>query len=202
MNQKAEAIKRAVTAKQAAEMYGLPFDRAGWARCPLHSDHRPSLMLYDGTRGWHCFQCGAGGSVIDLVMALKGITCDQAMVRLDSDFSLGIVGRKPTPYQRALEARKEQARKEALRQDAIEQKRAEADYDTAFRWWLILWRTIDQNRPTDPEQEFNPLWAYAQQHINAAYDTVCRAEDRVRMWKNQQNQTFGTLCPSGNMTTF
>lgn len=200
MTRKADAIKERVTVRQAAEMYGLPFDRAGWAKCPLHSDRRPSLMLYDGARGWHCFQCGAGGSVIDLVMALKNITCDQAMVRLDSDFNLGIIGRKPTPYQRALEAQQERQRRERARMEAINRERAEAEYDAAFRWWLVLRRTIDQFRPRDPAQDFNPLWAYAQQHINAAYDAVCRTEDRVKMWKNQQNQTFGALYLNGSMT--
>jgi hypothetical protein len=51
---------------------------------------------------------------------------------------------------------------------------------------LMLQKTIDQFRPRDPSQEFSPLWAYAQQHITAAYDTVQRLEDRVRMWKSQK----------------
>ncbi|HNW87815.1 MAG TPA: CHC2 zinc finger domain-containing protein [Candidatus Limiplasma sp.] len=192
MSYKADAIKASVTVRQAAELYGLPFDRHGWAKCPFHHEKTASLKLYDGAKGWVCFGCHRGGSVIDLVMALKNITCDQAMVRLDSDFNLGIVGRKPTPYQRALEAQRERQRKELLRMDAINQERAEAEYDAAFRWWLLLQRLIDQNRPRDPTQEFDPLWAYAQQHINAAYDTVCRTEDRVKMWKSQQNQTCAT----------
>lgn len=192
MSRIADTIKTSITAQQVAEMYGLPFDRAGWARCPLHSDRRPSLRLYDGTKGWHCFQCGAGGSVIDLVMTLKGITCDQAMVRLDSDFRLGVIGRKPTPYQRALEAQQERQRQRQQAVDRVALALAESEYDTAFRLWLLLQHMIDQNRPRDPAQEISPLWAYAQQHINAAYDTVQRAEDRVRMWKNQQNQMCAT----------
>jgi hypothetical protein len=37
-----EAVSEAVTAKQAATLYGLKFDRRGKAVCPWHADHKPS----------------------------------------------------------------------------------------------------------------------------------------------------------------
>ncbi len=38
----------------------------GYARCPLHDDHVPSLKLYDEPRdGWYCWACARGGDVIE-----------------------------------------------------------------------------------------------------------------------------------------
>jgi CHC2 zinc finger len=34
--------------------------------CPFHDDRTPSLHCYPGDRGWKCFGCGRGGSIIDL----------------------------------------------------------------------------------------------------------------------------------------
>ena len=191
MSMVADEIKQRITARDVAAKYGLEVDRQGWAKCPLHSDHRPSLKVYDGDRGWHCFQCGAGGTAIDLVMALFGITCDQAMVRINGDFQLGLIGRKLSRYEQALAANQLMQRRKAEKLDAINKADAEKEYDSAFRAWLVLQKTIDQFRPRDPLQEFDPLWAYAQQHITAAYDTVQRLEERVRMWKHQK-QTYAT----------
>ena len=40
--------------------------------CPLgiHTDSSPSFHVYDGDRGWYCYGCHQGGSIIDLIMLL------------------------------------------------------------------------------------------------------------------------------------
>jgi CHC2 zinc finger len=43
-----------------------PISEYGYARCPLHDDHVPSLKLYDEPRdGWYCWACARGGDVIE-----------------------------------------------------------------------------------------------------------------------------------------
>jgi hypothetical protein len=43
-----------------------PIGEHGYARCPLHDDHVPSLKLYDLPReGWYCWTCARGGDVIE-----------------------------------------------------------------------------------------------------------------------------------------
>jgi hypothetical protein len=38
----------------------------GYARCPLHDDHVPSLKLYDEPRdGWYCWACARGGDLVE-----------------------------------------------------------------------------------------------------------------------------------------
>jgi hypothetical protein len=40
----------------------------GYARCPLHDDHIPSLKLYDEPHdGWYCWACARGGDLIEYV---------------------------------------------------------------------------------------------------------------------------------------
>lgn len=55
---------------------GLEPRRDGMVRCPnvSHEDRHPSAKLYPGPgAGWYCFACGAGGSAVDLVAALRGL---------------------------------------------------------------------------------------------------------------------------------
>lgn len=53
-----ESIKAAVTARQAAESFGLTVNRSGMAACPFHEDHTPSLKL---DQRYYCFGCGVTG---------------------------------------------------------------------------------------------------------------------------------------------
>ena len=59
-----EAVKEAVTARSAAEYYGIKVGRNGMAVCPFHPDKNPSMKL---DKRYHCFACQADGDVIDFV---------------------------------------------------------------------------------------------------------------------------------------
>jgi len=70
----------------AADYYrvitGLEPRRDGMVRCPnaSHEDRHPSAKLYpDPGAGWYCFACGAGGSAVDLVAALRGLPTGRAL---------------------------------------------------------------------------------------------------------------------------
>lgn len=56
-----EKAKSPVTAREAAEHYGLTVNRYGMALCPFHDDHNPSMKLDDR---FHFFGCGEDGDVI------------------------------------------------------------------------------------------------------------------------------------------
>ena len=99
----ASQIKERLTAQEVVEFYGFHPDRSGFIQCPFHQgDRHASLKVYSGNKtGWHCFGCGAGGSVIDFVMKLFDIDFRQACVRLNMDFSLGLTGERPTHAERS-----------------------------------------------------------------------------------------------------
>lgn len=112
----AEQIKAIVTMEQVCRQYGFDVDRGGFICCPFHAgDRTASLKVYPGDRGWHCFGCQKGGSVISFVMELFGINFKQALVRINQDFNLGLTNEKASrhEYVRIMEARKkEQEEKE------------------------------------------------------------------------------------------
>jgi KaiC/GvpD/RAD55 family RecA-like ATPase len=60
--------------------------------CPLHADTNPSMTIDDDDRQWYCFPCKKGGSVVDLHMALTGMTIGEAMRDLS-----GEPANEPTP---------------------------------------------------------------------------------------------------------
>ncbi len=78
-------IKAAVTARMAAENFGLTVDHSGMARCPFHDDHHPSLKL---DRRYYCFGCGEKGDVIDFVAKYLGISKYSAALQLARDFGI------------------------------------------------------------------------------------------------------------------
>lgn len=110
----ANEIRRLLPARQVAEFYGFSVGRSGFIKCPFHQgDRTASLKLYDGEGGFHCFGCGAHGSVIDFVMRLFDLNFRQAVLRLNADFHLGLTPSKPDRAARsaALEARREEQRR-------------------------------------------------------------------------------------------
>ena len=50
-----EAVKGNVTARQAAEMYGVRVNRHGMAVCPFHNDKNPSMKLDSCIVPWNSF---------------------------------------------------------------------------------------------------------------------------------------------------
>lgn len=81
-----ELARTSVTARDAAEAYGMEINRYGRARCIWHDDKNPSLSFKDGY--CHCFACGCGGSSIDLTAQLFGITTAEAAQKIAEDFRL------------------------------------------------------------------------------------------------------------------
>ena len=130
-------IKRLLTMQEVVERYGVTPNRSGYIQCPFHQgDSHGSLKIYHGTGGWHCFGCGAGGSVIDFAMRLFDINFRQAVLRLNTDFGLGIVpGHGPSREERSaiLEARRREDERKAAYD--LEYRRMAAEH---CYWWEVL----------------------------------------------------------------
>lgn len=133
-NDLARQIKERLTTRQVVELYGFHPDRGGYIQCPFHTgDNHGSLKVYDGSKtGWHCFGCGAGGSVIDFVMRLFGLSFAQACLKLNCDFGLGLTGERPSMAERS-------ALLEARRREAQEKEAAAALYREKAAEYRQLW---------------------------------------------------------------
>ncbi len=47
--------------------------------CPFHAEQTPSCVISPASNLFHCFGCGAGGSVIDWVMKTQGVSFRHAV---------------------------------------------------------------------------------------------------------------------------
>ena len=81
------AIKSLVTAREAAEHYGLKVNSRGMAVCPFHDDHNPSMKLDER---FHCFGCGEDGDVIDFTAKFFNLSLKEAAEKLLADFGNGV----------------------------------------------------------------------------------------------------------------
>ena len=106
-------VKEHLTAKQAAEYYGLQVKRNGLACCPFHDDSHPSMKI---DKNYHCFACGVGGDVIDYVSRRYGLSQYDAALKLIEDFSLPVDTRGNTELgvQEKERIRREKAERERV----------------------------------------------------------------------------------------
>src|SRR5271169_1617356 len=78
-----ERLKREVSLERLAEARGVKLVRHGAdliGLCPFHEDHSPSLVISPKKNLWNCLgACGKGGSVIDWVMRVEGISFRHAV---------------------------------------------------------------------------------------------------------------------------
>lgn len=176
----AQRVRELVPAREAAERYGFTPNRAGYICCPFHNERTPSLKFFqDG--GWKCFGCGKGGSSIDFVMALFGLDFRQAVVRLDMDFSLCVIGEHPSPAARSsiLEERmKEQKRRAELE--------AEVDLLTKEHYRLHRNRQLYAPDGLHAETVFHPLFAEALQKLPEVQYRLDELENEARRMEHER----------------
>lgn len=149
-----QIVKENVTARQAADMYGLKVNRAGLACCPFHSDKTPSMKVDDR---YFCFGCGETGDAVDLTVQLLGLGKRDAALRIASDFSLPIDDKPDKKRRKQLVLPK-------IRVDP--QKEAEEWMDKAVRilidyhWLLKDWEKRYAPQSMDDE-DWHPLFCEA-----------------------------------------
>mgnify|MGYP000862834849 CR=1 FL=1 len=79
-----QVVKENVTARQAAEQYGLKVNKNGMVCCPFHDDRHPSMKV---DKGFCCFACGTKGDVITFVADFFHLTPLEAAKKLLSQGS-------------------------------------------------------------------------------------------------------------------
>ena len=170
----------------------MKLNRDGAGLCPFHGDRKsPSLKVYaDPKRGWHCFGCGAHGSVIDFAMKWYGIGFRQAVTRLDEMFGLGLpLTHRETPQesrQRALEV--ERLERERAELEAKE-RGLEADYWASYKIYQAVVAMVDQERPRKQEEDFSDGYAEALWLLPIVRDEYERAQDA---WMEVRKVANGT----------
>ena len=155
----AERIKGAVSIRDVLTLNGIEVRRDGVAVCPFHGDHDASMKVYGKGRGWVCYGCHKGGDVINLAMELYGVGFQDAIRKLNDEFSVGIdIDRTPTTKEAVLAAAKLAKLKAERKKEAEDAAALERAYWKAFDRWLGLDRlvvelegTFDREKDSFPE---------------------------------------------------
>ena len=116
-NQIAERITDQVTVPMVLSRYGYSTSPRKRIPCPLHSGTDPNFCYTDQV--FHCWTCGAKGNVVSLVMQLFGLSFRQALMKLNTDFCLGLSAHKPSirERQQMMESRKVQKAYEGMTEE-------------------------------------------------------------------------------------
>lgn len=150
-----EAVKASVTAKQAAERYGIEIGRAGKACCIFHDDRHPSMKVDER---FHCFACGADGDAIDLTAQLFGIGLKEAAAQLATDFQIVC---------------DEKRRREPAKTSSIKERRSliqrlknyqNENYRVLCSYFRLLRKWEAEYAPRPEDEEWHPLFMEAIQN--------------------------------------
>ena len=93
--------------KKGSDYYGC---------CPFHDDKTPSLVVTPSKNLFHCFGCGAAGSVIDWVMKIENVSFNHAIDLLKNNYAIdtGSKGKSPSRPRMAMEFATDASDKELL----------------------------------------------------------------------------------------
>lgn len=89
-----ERLKREVSLLRLIESQGHELKKRGkdWVmRCVFHAEDTPSLSVSEAKNVYHCFGCGASGTVLDWVMKTQGVSLPHAVQLLRNDAPIGSV---------------------------------------------------------------------------------------------------------------
>jgi DNA primase len=87
-----ERLKQEISLERLAAGAGIALTRHGadlLGLCPFHADREPSLVISPKKNLWHCLgACQAGGTVIDWVMKMNGVSFRHAVELLRNNAEL------------------------------------------------------------------------------------------------------------------
>lgn len=185
----ATAIKTMVSTPEVFEFYGFKRNRAGFVCCPFHGEKTPSMKVYDGAKGFHCFGgCGAHGDALDFVQRYFKLSFNEALVKINADFHLGLpLDGNDKEAQRKSMREAEQRRREREANEK-EHKRLRKAYDEA----LVAWIRLDMNKglyaPRSSDEELNPLFVEAVQGWEAAAQRLDKAQ--IELYEFDRSHKF------------
>ena len=70
------------------------------ALCPFHADTKPSCSIHLERKVFHCFGCGAKGSVLDFVARIENVSIAEAAARVEEICGLRNEAPPPKPTER------------------------------------------------------------------------------------------------------
>ena len=169
-------IKNRISMPSILLKYNFKMNRSGYICCPFHGEKTPSLKIYSGGKGWYCYGCGEGGSVIDFVMKLFHLDFQQTLSKISDDFNLNISQRPLTLRERS-QLRQEQAQ---MDHERAEQERLEYLYQLTYKavsgQFRRLWFASKNKAPKSPLETLDTEFIEALQRL-----------DNLEWWLDENN---------------
>ena len=158
-----QIICRSVTMEDICRHYGFAPNRAGFIKCPFHpGDNTASLKIYPGDRGWHCFGCNKGGSIVDFVMLVLEVDFKRALQIINDEFNIGLPMHGKLNYREKRIFQKRYSELEVARQAEERIREAKkAEYDYWLNEYVCMDLIIRYLKPQNPEEELSDAYVYA-----------------------------------------
>lgn len=97
-NAKDEIIGR-LDIKNVVERYAnVEFNIHNRGACPLHGGKNYNFTIYQSSKSFFCFSCGAGGDLIKFVSLYFNISYLEAMRKLNEDYCLDLLKKSHKSY--------------------------------------------------------------------------------------------------------
>ena len=191
--QAAQEIRDTVDMETILGLYGYR-TRHGVMPCPFHGERNPSLKVYAGTGGWHCFGCGRGGSVIDFVQEQEGCDFRTAVRSIDVALRLGLFDEKED----ADEARRQQRIQQWL-DDFTAAVNAYCDalirqIEGEQKTRLIMVRLLEEKRDTDKRSvtadEWTEIlrWKFDDEYDEYRKEKIGEFKEEVAAWRRKRRK--------------
>jgi DNA primase len=183
----ADDIKNAVTMRDICYHYGIDIDRTGNAICPFHNDRKPSMKIYDGTRGYYCFVCSDGGDIIKFVQKYFSIDFQSALKKLNDDFNLGLqIGKEVSRREQIQSGKMAYQRRKQIEDRKKEHERLKDNYFDALDNWIRLDDMKRNNEPRNPFDDFADDFVSACKNKALATYRLEEAENALYEYEHQQ----------------
>lgn len=172
-------IKDRLTMRDVLARYG--FEPKKRMKCPIHNGDDYNFSVMD--KGYMCFSHCGGGDVITFVQKLFNLSFADTLRKIDTDFNLGLYGKKDLKNLEKLRQSKYKSKVVKARQERIKSEKQHADDE----YWAVFdeWKRLDDNKrnyaPKTPDEEWHPLFvealqklAYQEYLLNEADERRCR----------------------------
>ena len=186
----AQGIRDTVTMDRILDLYGYKSKR-GFMCCPFHGEKEPSLKIYGGTKGWHCFGCNRGGSVIDFVMEQEGCDFRTAVIAIDQALNLGFTD----PHENPIEADRQKRIQTSLDHfveavyaycDAIiKQTEHQRVMDYQRLKELETLKAVDKQKISADDWTFMLTWEDEEQYQNYKVEKIQEFKEVVAAWRRK-----------------
>lgn len=148
-----DQIKERISVKDAIAYYfGIEITRKNIS-CIFHEDKNPSMSVDNEV--FYCHSCHVGGDVIKLVQEYYKLSFKEAIIKLDTDFKLGLTGERISVTQQ-IKLRKQKQEKERIEAEKQAKEKQEREY-------LDEYRLCHEMLVSGELEPFSEVWCYYQE---------------------------------------